>query len=148
MGIYVQECLQFLGVATDHIAVRTSYRGREDYLKRLEDGGNIQVHGLQYLLENLNHEDSLLIVDDVFSTGQNINALLKRLAAKTKRNLPANIRVAVPYYKPSQNKSERKPDYYLHQTTSWLVLPYELSGLSDEEILTRKKWISPPTFLR
>ena len=27
VGIYVQECLQTLGVQTDHIALRTSYRG-------------------------------------------------------------------------------------------------------------------------
>ena len=30
VGIYVQECLQYLGVETDHIAIRTSYRGRDD----------------------------------------------------------------------------------------------------------------------
>jgi hypoxanthine phosphoribosyltransferase len=27
VGIYVQECLQYLGIGTDHIAIRTSYRG-------------------------------------------------------------------------------------------------------------------------
>ena len=31
VGIYVQECLQTLGVKTDHIALRTSYRGMEHY---------------------------------------------------------------------------------------------------------------------
>ena len=35
VGIYVQECLQYLGVDADHIAVRTSYRGREDYILSL-----------------------------------------------------------------------------------------------------------------
>ena len=27
VGIYVQECLQHLGVQTDHISIRTSYQG-------------------------------------------------------------------------------------------------------------------------
>ncbi len=26
------------------------------------------------------------------------------------------------------------PDYFVHETTDWLVLPYELSGLSLEEL--------------
>ena len=36
VGIYVQECLQYLGVETDHIAIRTSYRGMNDYLQNLD----------------------------------------------------------------------------------------------------------------
>ena len=67
VGIYVQECLQYLGVETDHIAVRTSYRGRDDYLRQLEQGSEMRAHGLQYLFENLNADDALLIVDDVYS---------------------------------------------------------------------------------
>ena len=35
VGIYVQECLQYLGMETDHIAIRTSYRGLEDYMENL-----------------------------------------------------------------------------------------------------------------
>jgi hypothetical protein len=31
-GGMVQQCLQYLGVETDHIAIRTSYRGMSDYL--------------------------------------------------------------------------------------------------------------------
>jgi len=31
VGIAVQEGLDFLGCKTDHIAIRTSYRGQEDY---------------------------------------------------------------------------------------------------------------------
>ena len=31
VGIYVQECLQYLGVKTDHISIRTSYRGQPSY---------------------------------------------------------------------------------------------------------------------
>jgi len=143
VGIYVQECLQHLGVETDHIAIRTSYRGMDHYLARLNTGDEIRVHGLQYLLENMNRDDALLIVDDVFSTGRNIEAVINRLQAKTKRNMPRDLRLAVPYYKPARNQTDRVPDYFLHETDKWLVLPYELTGLSEQEIRQNKPWIVP-----
>ena len=143
VGIYVQECLQYLGVETDHIAIRTSYRGMDDYLARLETGAEIRVHGLQYLIENINRDDSLLIVDDVYSTGRNVEAVINRLQAKTKRNMPEDLRLAMPFYKPARNQTERTPNYYLHETDKWLVLPYELTGLSEREIADNKPWILP-----
>ena len=134
VGIYVQECLQYLGVKTDHIAIRTSYRGQPSYGEMIENPESIRVHGLQYLFENLNREDKLLIVDDVFSSGYNVEAVINRLTRKCKRNMPEEVRVAVPYFKPVKNLSGRKPDYFLHTTEDWLVLPYELQGLTGEEI--------------
>ena len=68
-----------LGVETDHIAIRTSYRGMNDYLNNLESDREIQVHGLQYLFENMNADDALLIVDDVYSSGRNVAAVIDRL---------------------------------------------------------------------
>jgi hypoxanthine phosphoribosyltransferase len=143
VGIYVQECLQYLGIETDHISVRTSYRGMHEYLEKMESPEDIRVHGLQYLFENMNQPDALLIVDDVYSTGRNVAALIDRLSVKMKRNMPGDVRVAVPYYKPAQNRTSRVPDYYLHETDKWLVLPYELTGLSREEISEHKSWILP-----
>ena len=134
VGIYVQECLQYLGVKTDHIAIRTSYRGQPSYGELIDNPERIRVHGLQYLFENLDREDKLLIVDDVLSSGYNIEAVVQRLERKCKRNMPDEVRVAVPYYKPSKNLSGRTPDYFLHTTDDWLVLPYELQGLTGEEI--------------
>ena len=93
VGIYVQECLQYLGVETDHIAVRTSYRGRDDYLQQLQQGREMRAHGLQYLFENLNAEDSLLIVDDVYSTGRNVHAVVNRLRQNNKRNMPEKMEI-------------------------------------------------------
>ena len=143
VGIYVQECLQYLGVKTDHIAIRTSYRGQPSYGEMIENPESIRVHGLQYLFENLNREDKLLIVDDVFSSGYNVEAVINRLTRKCKRNMPEEVRVAVPYFKPGKNLSGRKPDYFLHTTEDWLVLPYELQGLSTEEIAEYKPDVAP-----
>jgi hypothetical protein len=57
--------------------------------------------------------------------------------------MPQDVRLAMPYYKPSKNKSSRTPDFYLHETDQWLVLPYELTGLSIDEIQTSKAWMMP-----
>ena len=108
VGIYVQECLQYLGIETDHIAIRTSYQGLPSYQEMIDDQA-IKVHGLTYLLENLNHDDKLLIVDDVYSSGKSIEAVITQLSKRAKRNLPKDIRIAVPWYKPSQNRSIRQP---------------------------------------
>ena len=35
IGIYVQECLQFLGFKTDHISIRTSYEGLQSYAETI-----------------------------------------------------------------------------------------------------------------
>ena len=112
VGIAVQECLQHLGVATDHISLRTSYRGMQQY-QRMVDGASqeIRVHGTQYLLESMNAPDGLLIVDDVYSTGLNVKAVIDRLATRTRRNMPHDVRVAVPWYKPARNRTGRVPDY-------------------------------------
>ena len=143
VGIYVQECLQYLGVDTDHIAIRTSYRGMDDYLQRLESETEIRVHGLQYIFETVNQEDSLLIVDDVYGTGRNIDAMIRRLESKMKRNMPHDVRIAVPFYRSKQNKTGREPNFFLHDTDKWLVLPYELTGLSGQEIRENKPWVLP-----
>ena len=138
VGIYVQECLQFLGVESDHIAIRTSYAGLPEYQKRVDDPTSIRVHGLQYLLENLNTDDRLLLVDDVFNSGYSIEAVITELQQKLRLNMPTEIRVATPYFKPERNKTGRSPDYYVHEVDEWLVLPYEMQGLSRDEIMNNK----------
>jgi hypoxanthine phosphoribosyltransferase len=143
VGIYVQECLQYLGVATDHIAVRTSYQGREDYWRKLEQGAEIRVHGLQYLVDRVNADDALLIVDDVYGTGRSVQAVIRRLREQTRRNMAADVRVAAPYYRVDPARPNTPPDYFLHQTRDWLVLPYELTGLSRDEMLAHKPWVVP-----
>ena len=143
VGIYVQECLQFLGIETDHIAIRTSYKGRDDYFRQLEQGEAVRVHGLQYLLENLDADDALLIVDDVYSTGRNVHAVISRLQQKCKRNMPAEVRIAAPYYRTAESQLNPPPDYYLQEVADWLVLPYELCDINRTELEQNKPWIIP-----
>ena len=133
VGIAVQEGLEYFGVKTDHIAIRTSYSGADRYPEMVSKADQIRVHGLQYLLENLCSHHSMLIVDDVYSTGSSVNAVVEQLARKTRRNLPHDIRIATVWFRPTE-KTLMTPDYFVHETSDWLVLPYELAGLSLEEL--------------
>ena len=143
VGIYVQECLQTLGVVSDHIAIRTSYQGAPDYARQLHSATpDIQVHGTQYLLDTLSADDRLLIVDDVFATGRNMLSVLDHLKSRLRKNLPEAIRIACLYEKPTQRKVSLKPDFVLNQTDDWLVLPYEIQGLSLEEIKRHKPFVA------
>ncbi len=144
VGIYVQECLQTLGVKTEHLSLRTSYRGQPYYHDMASAPvSNIRVHGTRFLLENLNADDSLLIVDDVFSTGKNIEAVIKRLSSRLKRNMPKDTKVATLWQRPSYKAVDFEPDFSLHKTEKWLVFPYEMTGLSIEEIKTHKPFLMP-----
>ena len=130
IGIAVQEYLAYHGVATDHIAIRTAH-----YEAAIDAAGSgVQIYGINYLLKKITHDDKLLIVDDVFDTGHTIEALIQHLGDKARLNTPADIRVAVPYYKPTRNQTPRVPDYYLHETSAWLKFPHSLEGLTDTEI--------------
>ena len=99
--------------------------------------------GTQYLLENLNADDSLLLVDDVFSTGKSIEAVIKRLSRHLKRNMPQQVKIATLWQRPSFRETELEPDFTLHQTEDWLVFPYEMSGLTMAEIEEHKPFLVP-----
>lgn len=133
VGIAVQEFLDFYGVSTDHIAIRTSsYSGSN----RLE--APVRVHGLDYLIRNVNAEDALLIVDDVFDTGLSVQGVIHTLKTKARRNTPGDIRVATPYFKPTKNRTSMQPDYFIHETDKWLVFPHEMDGLNRDELKRHK----------
>ena len=136
IGIAVQEFLDVLGISSDHIAIRTShYKGMGDRDSKVE------VYGLNYIIKQVESEDSLLIVDDVHDTGISIQKIILDLQTACKKNTP-EIKVATPYFKPNKNQTNRQPDFYLHETEKWLVFPHELEGLSIEEIIEFKPELS------
>ncbi len=133
VGIAVQEMLSFFGIETNHIAIRTS-----SYTGIGQQSSTVGIHGLNYVIKNITHDDALLIVDDVFDTGVTINAVIELLLRRTRKNAPREIRVGVPWYKPDNNKTQRIPEYYVRTSDRWLVFPHELDGLSSDEIAVNR----------
>jgi hypoxanthine phosphoribosyltransferase len=135
VGMAVQELIRYCGVDTDHIAIRTSsYYAGVDRRKT-----HVSVFGLNYVVNKVVPEDRLLIVDDVFDTGGSIEAVLRELKERTRGNMPKDVRIAVPWYKPAKNKTDPKitPDYWLHETDAWIVFPHELDQDLAEMKATR-----------
>jgi hypoxanthine phosphoribosyltransferase len=133
VGIAVQELFEHHGISTDHIAIRTSsYEGIE------QPGKTIRVHGLNYIVEKADAAHCLLIVDDVYDTGLSIMAVIDSLSRLSRRNTPHDIRIATVYFKPGNNRTDRRPEYFIHETDKWLVFPHELTGLTEEEIARHK----------
>nr|WP_250883991.1 phosphoribosyltransferase family protein [Glaciecola sp. XM2] len=137
IGIAVQEFFEYKNAPTDHIAVRTS-----SYYGINQQSKEIKVHGLHYLIENANANDKLLIVDDVFDSGRSVEALINQVHSLMRLNTPQDIRIATPWYKPANNKTTLIPDYFVHESSDWLVFPHELSGLSLDELRQGKQELS------
>ncbi len=136
VGMAVQEVLSYCGIESDHIAIRTSsYVG-------VDERGKVAVHGLNYIIKKICHDDRVLIVDDVFDTGNTIVAVIEELSKRARGNTPEDIRVAVPWFKPSRNETDITPDYFLHETAEWLVFPHELDALTPEELRQRRPQIA------
>jgi len=134
VGIMVQELLDFYGIETDHISIRTSsYLGVDN-----RRSSPVRVHGLSYLIKSMNAEDSLLIVDDVFDTGLSVKAVIDRLKKRCRRNCPEDIRVATAYFKPGRNRTDFAPHFCAQETEEWLVFPHEMDGLSREEMAAHR----------
>ncbi|MFO1466651.1 MAG: phosphoribosyltransferase [Steroidobacteraceae bacterium] len=132
VGIAVQELLEYCGVPTDHIAIRTSaYSGIDSPAEQ------VRVHGLGYLVRNLDAEDTLLIVDDVYDSGRSIRQVIEELRQRCRRNTPG-IHIATVYRKPANAAPPGVPHHFLHDTDRWLVFPHELAGLALEELLANK----------
>ncbi len=133
IGITVQEVLEYHGIRCDHIAIRTSsYSGLD------QQADTVRVHAVDYLVSRLSAEDNLLLIDDVFDTGRSIEAVIADLQRRCRRNLPASIRIATAYFKPSRNRTKLMPDYHVRATDDWLVFPHEVQGLTRAEILANK----------
>ena len=138
VGIAVQEVLETLDCPTNHFAIRTaSYGARTTSFDEDEALPEVQVMGLQHVVDVVNADDRLLIIDDIFDSGRSVDAIIREVRARCRKNTPEDIRVATIYYKPKRNLTARAPDFYVHETDGWTVFPHELRGCSEDEIRAR-----------
>ncbi len=130
IGLYVHEALKVLGVSADYIPVITrGYKeGVDNPLAR------VVVQGIDSLAGMTRKQDRVLVVDDVWDSGRSIDAFFQVFEAVTGENFPENVHVATVYYKPERNKSQRKPNYFIHKTDQWLVFPHEFGDCTPEEL--------------
>lgn len=94
----------------------------------------IRIYGLTSLKPRIKPKDKLLIVDDVFDKGLTIKAMIRAITEHINHNVI--IKTATLYYKPENNKTDIKPDFYLKtfKGSDWLVFPHELNDLTPQDI--------------
>lgn len=133
IAIAVHEYFSYMGWESDHIAIRAlSYTGIKEREKE------VKITGLEYIANESNDDHQIMIVDDVFDTGNSFKAIINSLEDMCGNPISKRIKIACPWYKPKNNQTQTKPDYYLHKTDQWLVFPHELKGLTSEEIHQEK----------
>ena len=94
----------------------------------------IRVHGLEYVVENANQSDSILLIDDIFDSGRSLEAVISKLKLKMRNNLPRDIRIATIFYKPQNRKTDIVPNYFVSTTEQWIIFPHEIEDMNIDEI--------------
>jgi uncharacterized protein len=130
IAIAVHEAFQYAGHDCRHLPIQaSSYKG-------INIRDSVKVAGLEGLLANITNGTKILLVDDVFDSGQSMAKVLDEILLLSSGHMP-ETRIAVPWYKPAHNTTNRIPDYYLYETSDWLVFPHELCGLDEDDILRK-----------
>ena len=87
-----------------------------------------ETHSRPVISQDVNVEirrKNILLVDDLVDTGESIKCALDYLNLKD----PETVKVATLLMKPW---SKIKPDYYVEETTDWIVFPHELYEFMTE----------------
>jgi hypoxanthine phosphoribosyltransferase len=105
--------------------------------------GRIKVEGWTYAPDHLRNGDKVLLVDDIFDSGETVNHLAGIILDK---GIPRDdLKVAVHDYKFFYDKPDQlpiQPDYWcrkhdlsIHDEDTWIhYLSHELVGLSKDDL--------------
>jgi len=131
VGIAIHEFLHYKGIDTYHTVIKA-----ESYTaigERMEP----QIEHIDRILNLLSESSRVLIVDDIFDSGNTMRKVVDLLNQKTQ-----NIKIATLYYKKEANQTDLIPDFYQRETSRWIVFPHELVGLSPDEIRAKDSFVA------
>ena len=94
----------------------------------------IKLFGMDDLSKEIKKDSKILLVDDVLDTGSSLKKIIGTISSTTK-----NFKIATIYYKPKNNRTNLKPDFYLYETSAWIVFPHELEELTIDEIKSKNE---------
>ncbi|MFT5050081.1 MAG: hypoxanthine phosphoribosyltransferase [Chlamydiales bacterium] len=125
VGLGVDAYFRSRGVFLNHTTIATeSYTG-------VNQRGEVVVKGLDHVIDVVCPEDGLLIVDDVFESGNTIRRVVETLRERARANAPRDIRIATVHRKPERVETDDLPLITLHDLTGdvWIDYPHELCDL-------------------
>ncbi len=124
VGVSVHEFLFYHGLRPRHRVLKCqSYTGIREHVHQ------VSFENADAIFQSVVPGSRVLVIDDVLDTGNTARAVLERLAP-----LNADVRLATVYWKPNQNQTDIKPDFYVQLTDDWIVFPHEMDGLTPEEV--------------
>ena len=125
VGVAVHEFFKVSGWEVRHVPLKcASYDGIGS------NPGDVVFSQGEAVFGLLRRGERVLVVDDVFDTGKTAAAVKARIDAAD-----AEMRMACVYWKPQQNVTTIKPDYFVKDAgLDWIVFPHELEGLDRAEI--------------
>lgn len=136
IGMYMHEYFKRqAGLTVDHTAIRTY-----SYVAPGEATSKVHIQSLRYLIKHVTKETHLLIIDDIFDSGRSVQAFLDKMHKKIDaNNIPSQIKIATPYWKPENNKTNLKPDYFVESIpgNTWICFPHEISDHPSDEQLAQ-----------
>ena len=104
----------------------------KSYNKDNKRSDDIFIDMSEYIKEQLEVSENILIIDDVFDTGHTMMNLCNYLVGI---GIYSNrFKTASVYYKPIKNETTIIPDFYIQEREEWIVFPHEFVGLSEREV--------------
>ena len=127
VGLGVDAFFRSRGVMINHTTIATdSYTG-------IGKRGEVTVKNLEHLAQVVCPEDGLLIIDDVYESGNTIKRIVASLRKMARANAPREIVVAAVHHKPSLRNYDELPLIALKEIDGdvWIDYPHELADLVD-----------------
>ena len=139
VGLGVNAFFRSRGIYLNHTTIATdSYVG-------IGQQGGVTVKNLEHLIQVVCPEDGLLLIDDVYETGNTVRRVVELLRQKARANAPEQIVVAAVHHKPEKNLYDELPVISLHRIAPdvWIDYPHELVDLVNpddpDDTLIREK---------
>jgi len=129
VGLGVGAYFRSRGVFLNHTTIATdSYIG-------IGEQGAVTVKNLEHLIQVVCPEDGLLLIDDVYESGNTVRGIVELLRRKARANTPHNIVVATVHHKPDKREYDELPVIALHSIEAdvWIDYPHELVDLVDPD---------------
>lgn len=129
VGLGVDTYFKMRGLHINHTTIATaSYSGIDSR------GKEVTIKGLEHVIEAICREDSLLIIDDVYESGNTIQRIIEVLRDEARANFPGEILVATIHHKPGLSRHEhRLVSLRTIDPELWVDYPHELADLVRPE---------------
>jgi uncharacterized protein len=129
VGLGVDAYFRQQGLFINHTTIATeSYVG-------MGQQEEVIVKGLEHVIETICKEDHLLLIDDVYETGNTIRKIIETLRRKARANFPDHILVGTIHRKPEKVEYDAVRVCCLYDLPgdTWIDYPHELADLVTDD---------------